>query len=85
MELRFLRAAMLAASVFLAGCDAASSPQPASSPVTVLEGKTMGTSWRVSMVNVEKPRAEELQKIQAQRCRRSTDVHLEKRLGPDAF
>lgn len=66
MELRFLRAAMLAASVFLAGCDAASSPQPASSPVTVLEGKTMGTSWRVSVVNVEKPRAEELQKIQAQ-------------------
>lgn len=67
MDLIFLRAAMLAATIFLAGCDAASSTPPVPSAVTVLEGKTMGTSWRVSVVNMDKPRASELQqKIQAQ-------------------
>nr|WP_318384143.1 FAD:protein FMN transferase ApbE [uncultured Enterobacter sp.] len=67
MEQTFFRAALFAVALFLAGCDAVSSPQPVASPLTVLEGKTMGTSWRVSVIDLEKPKADELQqKIQSQ-------------------
>lgn len=67
MEQTFFRAALLAAALLFTGCDAVSSPQTVASPVTVLEGKTMGTSWRVSLIGLEKPRADELQqKIQTQ-------------------
>ncbi|WP_312950888.1 FAD:protein FMN transferase ApbE [Superficieibacter sp.] len=68
MEITFFRAALLAATVLLAGCDdapVAAAPAPAAS--TVLEGKTMGTVWRVSVINADPRRAEELQqKIQTQ-------------------
>ncbi|EOY5415744.1 FAD:protein FMN transferase ApbE [Cronobacter turicensis] len=54
---------LLAAALMAAGCDNA----PTSAPqALVLEGKTMGTSWRVSLANVDAARAGDLrQKIQA--------------------
>lgn len=68
MEMNFARAALLAATLFLTGCDnipdAAQTTAPA--PV-VLEGKTMGTFWRVSVVGVDAVRAENLRRrIQTQ-------------------
>lgn len=52
--------------LLLMGCDEA--PQTTTSPAAqVLEGKTMGTIWRVSVVGIDAKRAAELQtKIQTQ-------------------
>ncbi|EOV8970249.1 FAD:protein FMN transferase ApbE [Cronobacter turicensis] len=63
MKLPGLRTMLLAAALMAAGCDNA----PTSAPqALVLEGKTMGTSWRVSLANVDAARAGDLrQKIQA--------------------
>lgn len=62
MAIASLRAALMAALFLLAGCDTASQATP-----TVLEGKTMGTSWRVSVVDITPQQAAALQKkIQAQ-------------------
>lgn len=58
----FIRAGIVAAFLLLVGCDTDSKAQP-----TVLEGKTMGTFWRVSVVDVDAQRAKNLQqKIQTQ-------------------
>lgn len=68
MEMSFLRAVILTAFVLLTGCDNApvSAPSDTTSP-SVLEGKTMGTVWRVSVINVEPERLESLrEKIQIQ-------------------
>lgn len=47
------------------GCDEVPKPAQTTQPATVLEGKTMGTFWRVSAVGVDAKRAGELQaKIQ---------------------
>lgn len=67
MKMTFCRAVCLATAFLLMGCDEA--PQTATtSPVAqVLEGKTMGTVWRVSVVGIDAKRAAELQtKIQTQ-------------------
>ncbi|MGY5956190.1 FAD:protein FMN transferase ApbE [Kosakonia sp. BK9b] len=62
MAMTFLRAGLTAALLFLVGCDTAPQVKP-----TVLEGKTMGTSWRVSLVDINPQQAQALaQKIQAQ-------------------
>lgn len=68
MEIAFFRAAFLTAVVLLTGCDNAPVSAPSSAtPPTVLEGKTMGTVWRVSVINVEPEQKETLrQKIQTQ-------------------
>ncbi|TCC14493.1 FAD:protein FMN transferase ApbE [Kosakonia quasisacchari] len=58
----FLRAGLVAALLLLTGCDTGSKAQP-----TVLEGKTMGTFWRVSVVDISPQQAQNLQqKIQTQ-------------------
>lgn len=57
MAIASLRAALMAALFLLAGCDTASQATP-----TVLEGKTMGTSWRVSVVDITPQQAAALQK-----------------------
>jgi len=68
MEINMARVAMLVATLFFAGCDSATqaTQAPASAPV-VLEGKTMGTYWRVSVVDIDAARAEKLRsRIQTQ-------------------
>ncbi|HGH3374045.1 TPA: FAD:protein FMN transferase ApbE [Kluyvera cryocrescens] len=65
MEMTFLRMALVSVVLLLAGCDNASTPVAPKAAATVLEGKTMGTFWRVSVVGVDKTQAEELrQKVQ---------------------
>ena len=60
MRLRY--SLFLLLTVMLAGCDRAAENAP-----LVLEGKTMGTSWRVSLAGVDAQRAPELRRqIQAQ-------------------
>lgn len=61
MEISFARMALLAATLFFTGCDSApdATQVPASAPV-MLEGKTMGTFWRVSVVDIDAARAEKL-------------------------
>lgn len=67
MEMTFLRMALLSVVILLTGCDNASAPATPKAAVTVLEGKTMGTFWRVSVAGVDKARAEELRtKVQTQ-------------------
>lgn len=68
MEMTFLRAVIVTAFVVLTGCDNAPVSAPSdTTPPAVLEGKTMGTVWRVSVINVEPERLETLQqKIQLQ-------------------
>ncbi|WP_039058734.1 FAD:protein FMN transferase ApbE [Enterobacter sp. Bisph1] len=62
MKMTFIRAGLVAALLLLTGCDTGSKAQP-----TVLEGKTMGTFWRVSLVDIDAQQAKNLQqKIQAQ-------------------
>lgn len=63
MKLFGNRAVLLAAALTIAGCDNA----PTSAPqALVLEGKTMGTTWRVSLADVDVARAQTLRdKIQA--------------------
>ncbi len=65
MEMTFLRVALVSVVLLLTGCDNASTPVAPKAAATVLEGKTMGTFWRVSVVGVDKTQAEELrQKVQ---------------------
>lgn len=68
MEMTFFRASVLAALFFLTACDSSTPVAKVETPAaTVLEGKTMGTFWRVSIMNVDKDRASELRdKIQSQ-------------------
>lgn len=62
MNTIFLRGLLLAAILSVGGCDSG-----ASSSVTVIQGKTMGTFWRVSAVGLDQARAGALrQKVQAQ-------------------
>lgn len=66
MEMNIARAALLAIAMTLTGCDNAPDVAQAPAPL-VLEGKTMGTFWRVSVAGVDAARAEQLQtRIQAQ-------------------
>ncbi|ADO47764.1 FAD:protein FMN transferase ApbE [[Enterobacter] lignolyticus] len=67
MDITFFRAALLAMVVFIAGCDNSSAPSATASSATVLEGKTMGTFWRVSVINLDNDKSEALRKkVQAQ-------------------
>lgn len=67
MDITFFRAALFGVCVLLSGCDSATSPQTPKSTATVLEGKTMGTFWRVSVINLDEEKAAALrQKVQAQ-------------------
>ena len=63
----FLRASVWQ-PFFLTACDSSTPVAHTDAPAaTVLEGKTMGTFWRVSVMNLDKARAEELRgKIQSQ-------------------
>lgn len=65
MVTAFLRFSLLTIFLSIAGCDVAEPPAKSVSS-TVLEGKTMGTSWRVSVVGLDDSRLPSLQeKIQA--------------------
>ena len=68
MDMTFLRASFLAMLFFLTACNDPAPVAKTDAPAaTVLEGKTMGTFWRVSVMNLDKTRTEELRgKIQAQ-------------------
>ncbi|HIH9441054.1 TPA: FAD:protein FMN transferase ApbE [Klebsiella variicola subsp. variicola] len=67
MDMTFFRAALLGACVLLSGCDSATTPATPASTATVLDGKTMGTFWRVSVIGVDEAKAEALRaKVQAQ-------------------
>lgn len=67
MEMTFLRMALFSVVILLTGCDNASAPATPKAAVTVLEGKTMGTFWRVSVVGVDKTQADALRsKVQTQ-------------------
>ena len=68
MDMTFLRASFLAMLFFLTACDDSAPVAKADAPAaTVLEGKTMGTFWRVSVMNLDKTRTDELRgKIQSQ-------------------
>ena len=64
MATTFLRAGLLLALALLNGCD---NPASQVETPTVLEGKTMGTFWRVSAIALSPEKAKSLtQKIQAQ-------------------
>lgn len=68
MEMTFWRAGILSVFFLLSACDSSSPTTTENAPAaTVLEGKTMGTSWRVSVMNIDKNRVDELRgKIQSQ-------------------
>ncbi|WP_336219359.1 FAD:protein FMN transferase ApbE [Citrobacter amalonaticus] len=68
MEMNFARVALLAATILFTGCDSAPDAAQTTPPVpVVLEGKTMGTFWRVSVVGIDAARAKALRsRIQAQ-------------------
>ncbi|MCT7320056.1 FAD:protein FMN transferase ApbE [Klebsiella quasipneumoniae] len=67
MDMTFFRAALLGACVMFSGCDSATTPVTPASTATVLDGKTMGTFWRVSVIGVDEAKAQELRaKVQAQ-------------------
>ena len=68
MDMTFLRASFLAMLFFLTACDDPAPVAKTDAPAaTVLEGKTMGTFWRVSVMNLDKTRTDELRgKIQSQ-------------------
>ncbi|HBR2804955.1 TPA: FAD:protein FMN transferase ApbE, partial [Klebsiella pneumoniae] len=53
MDMTFFRAALLGACVLLSGCDSATTPATPTATATVLDGKTMGTFWRVSVIGVD--------------------------------
>ncbi len=63
MDFTSFRAALIAVALVLSGCDngTPANTTPASS-ATVLEGKTMGTFWRVSVINIDKDKAAALRK-----------------------
>ncbi|MEY8086709.1 FAD:protein FMN transferase ApbE [Klebsiella quasipneumoniae] len=67
MDMTFFRAALLGACVLFSGCDSATTPATSASTATVLDGKTMGTFWRVSVIGVDGAKAQTLRaKVQAQ-------------------
>ncbi len=67
MDMTFFRAALLGACVLLSGCDSATTPATPTATATVLDGKTMGTFWRVSVIGVDEAKAQALRaKVQAQ-------------------
>lgn len=67
MEMAFLRVGFLTTLFFLTACDSPAPAEKAPPAATVLEGKTMGTFWRVSVMNVDETRVSELRgKIQSQ-------------------
>ena len=67
MDMTFFRAALLGACVLLSGCDSATTPATPTTTATVLDGKTMGTFWRVSVIGVDEAKAQALRaKVQAQ-------------------
>lgn len=67
MDMTFFRAALLGACVLLSGCDSATTPATPTATATVLDGKTMGTFWRVSVIGVDEAKALALRaKVQAQ-------------------
>ena len=67
MDLTIFRVAVLATLVLIAGCDTATPPKAVKPAATVLEGKTMGTFWRVSAIDLDETRASALrQKVQTQ-------------------
>ncbi|HCI6147328.1 FAD:protein FMN transferase ApbE [Klebsiella quasipneumoniae] len=67
MDMTFFRAALLGVCALLSGCDSATSPTTSASTATVLDGKTMGTFWRVSVIGVDEAKAQALRaKVQAQ-------------------
>ncbi|MBN0574101.1 hypothetical protein JTM30_34985, partial [Pseudomonas aeruginosa] len=67
MDMTFFRAALLGAFVLLSGCDSATTPATPTATATVLDGKTMGTFWRVSVIGVDEAKALALRaKVQAQ-------------------
>ncbi len=57
MDMTFFRAALLGACVLLSGCDSATTPATPTATATVLDGKTMGTFWRVSVIGVDEAKA----------------------------
>lgn len=67
MDMTFFRAALLGACVLFSGCDSATTPATPASTATALDGKTMGTFWRVSVIGVDEAKAQALRaKVQAQ-------------------
>ena len=67
MDMTFFRAALLGACVLFSGCDSSTTPATPASTATVLDGKTMGTFWRVSVIGVDEAKAQALRaKVQAQ-------------------
>lgn len=64
----FFRTALIAVTLLLSGCDNSASVAPTgAASATVLEGKTMGTFWRVSVVGLDSQRAQALRvKVQTQ-------------------
>ena len=65
MDMTILRTMLLGIVILLAGCDNTSAPATPTAQVTVLDGKTMGTFWRVSVVGIDQNRVEALrQKVQ---------------------
>ncbi|EIY5102968.1 FAD:protein FMN transferase ApbE [Klebsiella quasipneumoniae] len=67
MDMTFFRAALLGACVLFSGCDSATTLATPASTATVLDGKTMGTFWRVSVIGVDEAKAQALRaKVQAQ-------------------
>lgn len=67
MDMTFFRAALLGACVLFSGCDSATTPATPASTATVLDGKTMGTFWRVSVIGVDEAKAQALRaKVQPQ-------------------
>ena len=67
MDMTCFRAALLGACVLFSGCDSATTPATPASTATVLDGKTMGTFWRVSVIGVDEAKAQALRaKVQAQ-------------------
>lgn len=67
MDMTFFRAALLGVCVLFSGCDSATTPATPASTATVLDGKTMGTFWRVSVIGVDEAKAQALRaKVQAQ-------------------
>ena len=67
MDITFFRTALLSVCVLLSGCDSATTSSAPARTATVLDGKTMGTFWRVSVIDVDQQQAQALrQKVQAQ-------------------
>lgn len=69
MDIKYFRTALIAATLVIAGCDnpATVAPTENAASATVLEGKTMGTFWRVSVVGLDNAHATALrEKVQSQ-------------------